>query len=548
MELITGDIDKLKLEACKLLSTNIDSDNEYKVIGKSISKYSGLFKTTHFDNIFYFASNDNNYVEDIWKFLELVSASKQQNVLKYIYIISGDEFNVEENNERINFIEEIFNSYRKKYNCNILLVNIPCIYSSNYIAGKVRALIDNKEYGKLKFSYSRNYKVGYIHIEDLAKLLFYLKSHKLEESSYLKISSKDEMTLEQLVKLIQSKNNIKVIYGDKTNNEKDDITEFDFINHVFADDIKNCTFFKKIKRLSEHKSSFIGYLSHTIFKFIEVFLLSFLAHYMCSKFTIMPQLQNIDIRLILIVVISLYYELHYSLLVAMLMCLSFVTLNLTSLSDFSVIISNTNNWIVFIIYFTVAIVVNERLYRVKKKLNMEKEKNLTLVNNQQIDNFAIKHYEDVIMEANKLLILNDGAFTKIEKFIKNFIDNKCSVKKMYESYHDILGNDNVGLYEIKDNKLKLLNNKVLKTTIAFDKLDGISINEFISDKQKIWVNSDLEENRPSYLVPIYSNDGICAVLTIWSCSLEQMNIQYEKMLISINNILSDFIKARVNNK
>lgn len=58
----------------------------------------------------------------------------------------------------------------------------------------------------------------------------------------------------------------------------------------------------------------------------------------------------------------------------------------------------------------------------------------------------------------------------------------------------------------------------------------------VEDK-KIWINTQLEEDVPFYIAPVFISKNEIMAIVIWKCDFEQINTEYRNQIIGISEIM-----------
>jgi hypothetical protein len=165
--LFLGDIDDAVRDVIKYFDKQVGkkSNDIYK---KSSLSYEKLFLAKEYDTIFYFSKDIEN-MENLSDFISVINSSS--NIKKYVYVIRNNGYYIN-NNEKTKTLKEILDVYVKKFNKNIIILNISCLYGSNFIDGEIN-YVNSKSVIEDKI-------VNYIHIEDFSKFLYMLSIHKYD--------------------------------------------------------------------------------------------------------------------------------------------------------------------------------------------------------------------------------------------------------------------------------------------------------------------------------------------------------------------------------
>lgn len=496
--LFLGDIDDAVRDVIKYFDKQVGkkSNDIYK---KSSLSYEKLFLAKEYDTIFYFSKDIEN-MENLSDFISVINSSS--NIKKYVYVIRNNGYYIN-NNEKTKTLKEILDVYVKKFNKNIIILNISCLYGSNFIDGEIN-YVNSKSVIEDKI-------VNYIHIEDFSKFLYMLSIHKYD-GSYIEVKAPKSFKLKELL-------NKKI---------KEEINEN--INLPFEWKALHCISKEQnitaLQNLNQDKKK-----NKAIAKYLEVIILFCIFELLNTVFKTTLQLQTIDFRLIYIVIISIYYSFKHSVLATILVVIALLISNLDSAYNLSVL-ANTDNWITIMAYIIITMVIRNKIKRFNnnEKLVLDKIERLEKQNKYKERN--LKKYEIKIKELNKSIIMHDKSFSKIQNIITKY--KNITTENIFEIFSNSLNTQNIVVLEINENKYI---NICAKENIDFSYLIEKTPDTFIIPNN-IWVNNDLDKKMPLYIVPIFKDEKICYYVTIWDYEINIINHDYRNNLISLAQITS----------
>ena len=496
--LFIGNIDNVVKKTIKYFDDQ-DSKKNNDVYRKGKLDYKKLFFCKSYDNIFYFAKGINNDSDDLNNFLQIVDNSND--VKKYLYIIRSNDFNIDCDNDKLDIIKNLFASYSKIKDKNIILLNTSCLYSDDFIEGNINSTKNTNKIDNIG---------NYIHVEDFIKFLYLLGTHKIE-NNYIEFKSNVSVNVKDLL----TNKNIKEIKCDSKN-----IFDYKF-EHSIVNDVKNGLNVKDI--IKEEKS----YNNSVIINLIEVIIMFIISEVLVNKFNNTFNIQYVDFRLIFMVIIAIYYNIRYSLLATCLVIISFILTNIDSTYDLSYVFSNTDNWLTIVIYIIMTILIRTRIDKYEIINNSTIDKIDKLTNENKIKERNLKKYEIKIKELNKELIIHNNSFSKVASIVENYkVINK---ENIYKIFSECFSEENIVVFDINDNS-HFPNDSQFKISIS-------KLNKLVG-KRKIWINRELEENLPLYIIPIFDDNKIIYYVTMWSFDLNIVNNEFKNNLISLSNIVS----------
>lgn len=501
--LFIGNVDDAVKEVIKYFDSQVDKKFN-DIYRKKKLNYKKLFFSKKYDNVFYFAENFDD-VDDLNNFLQIVDNSSD--VKKYVYIVRGNKFNIDCENEKIDIIREIFDGYSKKRDKNIIFLNVSCLYGKKFIDGEINNIKNKKKY--------KDIIANYIHIDDFSKYLYLIGIHRIE-NSYIEFKGDISVNLLSLL----SKRDIVTV-------KEDNNYLFDYkFDHSIIDDINSGDI------IDFNKKEDVKRNVHPVIRLLEILVMFFVSEYLINVFNTIFNLQYIDFRLIFMIIIAIYYEFKYSLFATVLVILSFIFTNINSSYDLSMIISNTDNWIAIIIYLIMTIVIRNKI---KKYENMNENANemiSSLINDNKHKDRNIKKYEMKIKELNKELITHNNSFSRVSMLISDY--KKIDIEQVYEIFVENLDIDKIMVLDYLSDKI------YTKYDINYNKSLDKKIKKIVF-KNDVWVNNELDDKMPMYIVPIFSNKELIYLVTIWDCDVNMINNEYRNNLISLAKIVS-FLK------
>lgn len=494
--LFVGNIDNVVKETIKYFDLQDDKKNN-DVYRKGKLNYKKLFYCKEYDNIFYFANGFDDY-DDLNNFLQIVD--KSDNVKKYVYIVRSNNFDIDSNNDKIKVYKQLFKSYSK--NKNIILLNTSCLYSNDFIDGNINHIknindVDN-ELG------------NYIHLEDFSRFLYMFGVHKID-NSYIEFKSDRSVNIKQLLSGEDVKENILDVYN---------LFDYKF-EHSIVNDIKNGLNINSLIKVEKTSNN------NAIISLLEVIIMFIISEILVNKFNSTFNIQYVDFRLIFMVIVAIYYNIKYSLFATGLVIFSFILSNINTSYDLSYVFSNTDNWLTIVIYIIMIILIRNKIEKYEFVNKNANEKIINLKNEKRIDERNLKKYEIRIKELNRELLIHNNSFSKVASIVNDY--KIITKENIYKIFLECINEEDVVVFDVNDSS-SYPNNKDLKLSIS-------KINKLVG-KQKIWVNKELQEEMPLYIVPIFNNNKIIYYVTIWSFDLNVLNNEFKNNLVSLSNIIS----------
>ena len=232
-----------------------------------------------------------------------------------------------------------------------------------------------------------------------------------------------------------------------------------------------------------------------------------------------PELNNIDLRLVFIFIIANYIGTKYGVVAAILASIIYILQNYSGVLDVSIIMLNTNNWLQIAIYLAFAIIIGLKHDKDNLKINSLNNSIDEYKEKEEVNNKKIQAYEDELKEFNQVLLTHKKTYFQVSNFLHQIDLVKYDNKKISNYLKDILDNETCEFTNIQSIE-KFLDNRSM-TTVG---------------EEHIWINKDLSEEKPCYIVPISIESQDYAVV-IWKCKFEQMNTDYRNQIIGIAKII-----------
>lgn len=507
--LFIGNIGNAEREIIKYFDEQFGkkSNDIYK---KNKLDYKKLFYSKEYDNVFYFSSGFDESIDDLNNFLRILDSSN--GVRKYVFIVKGSKFGLDKDNENIEVIKDIFAGYQIKKNKNIIFLNMSCLYGKDFIDGEINEVSDGGKY--------KNVIGNYVHVNDFAKFLYLLAFHKFD-MDYVELQADVSVKIKDL---LSTKNSLETIA------ETSEIPLNYKFEHSIINDVKNGV---NIRNLLKRKIKDRG--RHPILKVLEIVVMFAASEFFINVFNTTFNIQYIDFRLIFMTVVAIYYELGYSLFATGLVILSFLFINIDSSYDLSVILTNTDNWVAIIIYLVMTIVIRSKIKRYENRIKSADERIVLLESQNKQKQRNLNKYESKIKDLNRAIITQDNSLAKVANFIIS-----CRVindESIYEMFADNLGTENIVVLRVKRNRFSMA---YTRSDIDYSYLADEKVSNFIKNNS-VWVNSDLNQELPLYMVPICDVNGLCYVVTVWDYDAGIMNNDYRNNLLSLASIVS-FLK------
>lgn len=484
------------------------SNDIYK---KNKLDYKKLFYSKEYDNVFYFANGFDECVDDLNNFLRILDGSN--GVKKYIFIVKSNKFDIDSDNENVEVIKEIFDGYRKKKGKNIVFLNASCLYGNDFIEGEINNTNDGK---------NNNIVGNYVHIDDFSRFLYLLAYHRVN-IDYIEFRSDISVNIKEL---LSSKKDLNLVSEVSLSNFL-----FDYkFEHSIVSDVKNG--FNVWKVL---KSNIKDRERHPVIKVLEIVIMFLITEFSIGLFNTTFNIQYIDFRLVFLVVIAIYYGMKYSLFAVGLAIMAFLFTNVDSTYGFSVILTNTNNWVVVAVYLIMVIVISSKIRRYNNQIKSMDEKINALELSNRHKQRNLNKYEVKIKDLNRMVITQDNSLAKVANFVigcRNVND-----KSIFELFADNLETDSIVVFKVNRNRFSTA---YTTSSVDYSFLVQEKVSTFIKNNN-VWANTDLIKDFPLYMVPICDAKGLCYVVTIWDYDVNIMNNDYRNNLLSLASIVS-FLK------
>jgi len=283
----------------------------------------------------------------------------------------------------------------------------------------------------------------------------------------------------------------------------------------------------------------------------EVILGAFLMHLLTIWTDTLIEFKYIDYRLFYVVLIGSTHGLFFGILSALLACLSILVKWYEIGLDWALIAYNVENWIPFALLFLAGSVTG---YQHDKKENeIIFEKHQTALIHEKYE-FLYKLYDEISTIKNQLRDQLVGYRDSFGRFFKvtnelNELDADQIFIKAIEVLEDLMQNDQIAIYSVEPmgNFGRL---EVKSKSIRAEIPKSINLNADYSDAiqsvraGEIFQNKGLLPNYPAYMAPIFENETLIGLVSLWEASFEQFSMYYLNLFrITTGLVQSALVRA-----
>jgi hypothetical protein len=289
-------------------------------------------------------------------------------------------------------------------------------------------------------------------------------------------------------------------------------------------------------------------LTNRNFMIIEYPIVAALAQVLASTFDSSLNYGIIDIRMLFVVVTGSLYGTFVGTISALLACVSlFFSPNYGSLD---VILYNPENWVPFALYLIIGAVLGyTKDRRDEEKRIFEDEKAYLIDTNDYLSGICNEALINKESYKDQLLGYKDS-FGKVFSAVRR-LDNQMSEYVYSEAIgiiEDILDNETIAIYTVASNgyyarlAMKSKNLKTIDKSIKIDNLAGAK-DALLAGK--VWYNSDMSPELPSYAAPIMSGGKVVAFIFIMKAKLNQLSLYYSNIFSVLSGLVQDALARAI---
>ena len=291
-------------------------------------------------------------------------------------------------------------------------------------------------------------------------------------------------------------------------------------------------------------------------KYGETILLFVVLCFILNKTTGNTDLKFIDFRLLYVVIISCLYGLKQGILAIILTCISYTTALIGAGIDVSYLIYSIDSWMPYVMYILTGGIIGYYFDKKKHEIDGYKKNYIELYDDNMELKKSYKELMEVKDQLQKQILTSKYSLGKVYEIAKELdtLNSKLIFFKTVNILENIMESDSVCIYMMNSNNHNYnrlmansfnLSDKV-QNTIDLDKLPKLK--EAI-DKNRFFINKDLDKSYPTYAAPIFDGEDLIALVMIYNVDFEKHTLYYQNLFqITVNLIQNSLVKAyRYNN-
>ena len=460
--------------------------------------------------------------------------------------------------------EEYCELFRQNHQINTTIVRVPHIFGplekNTLLYQIIRSAQTNK---KADLPCHEKRKISLLHADDVADfLLTALDEPYQSELQIVNLSGADVITLDKLVSQLQS-NGLEVSVQCSEDQEiftapVESTRARDTLNWVAKRtlDSEINTLIQAYTKQPEKKTSLWNSLSQKlsslekIVKWIELILGAALVQWLNSLTGTLLQFKYVDFRLLFVILMGSMHGTLFGLLASILASASALFSWYQMGLDWELLMYNIENWLPFAIYFTAGAITgyihdqNENRIRFKDeqvRLIQEKYEFLYSVYDE------IRELKDRFRD--QLMGYHDsfGRIYEIATELDSLQEEDVLVRAL-GILEDVLENNNIAIYAIdpqqKYARLQVNSQPLNNMVDISQNLSNLPIIIDQIKEKKIFQNTELLPDYPSYFVPIINKGSAIAAIEIWNVKFEQFSLYYLNLIKVITGLIqSSLVRA-----
>lgn len=315
-------------------------------------------------------------------------------------------------------------------------------------------------------------------------------------------------------------------------------------------------YLKSEKRKSKAKKKKSGFDSGILQSFVlpVIVLLggALLTEYLTGLFQQMPNLSNIDLRLIYIVLIAISGDALAGFFAGVLEAGIVFYEQIHTVTTASAIFYNPDNWVIYILYICLGAGVGYiRRNQLEQTAFLEREQKRT-----QKDNDELKlMYTQLMRKKNEyqqnLENSRNGFGRLYEAFTKlSSVEPQKIMAESISVMEKLLSNHSIAIYSIFRKNDRSARLQVASSSIYAKMPRSVWLSEHkeIIDKlnsNEIWFNKDMVENEPVYAAPVVSDGRLIAIIVVMEADFSQASLYFQNLLFIISRLIGSLIVTAI---
>ncbi len=557
----------LKLVVCgKSLITDYQSKN-VNPYDYNEDELENLFRSFNFETVVYFskALDGTKKVFDELESLEnVLYLCKQYKVFNFIYVNTNDLAETENINKEssryilLNACEHLCKIAYEEKSIHVSIVRVPYLYNmeqdGTHLATWIKtAVIENK----LKLPGKSENIVSFLWDEDLARLIDRMIDEPYQGYLEMNVTGAESLSFFGLAeKFILQNPNLKISYKEhevaipNAMMNKNARSEFGwFPMGDFSEQLaKMITQEKALNIQKKRKKLLSNYpkLKNLFITAAEMIVLFVLVEFLDAKISDNPFLNFIDYRMLFVVILGATRGLNVGIVAAALASFSFVSNSLTNM-NWQIIFYNTQNWLPFATYFLIGAVSGYTRDKIEDTIRFLKEEQVILEKKYVFLNELYVKTLDNKEEFSSQIMKYKDSYGKIYAVVKKLAAT-LPEQVFYEAINvleNIMENEYVAIYTVEKGSdfarlnvcSRSLNEKLSKSMRLSDYSE---LNSAVRNRET-WVNIACIPEYPAYACPIFREEKLVGLITIYHVSDHQLCQEYRNKISIVSGLIQEFL-------
>lgn len=279
---------------------------------------------------------------------------------------------------------------------------------------------------------------------------------------------------------------------------------------------------------------------------IALCALACLGTYLANEYTM---LKGLDFFVIYIIIMSVVYSITHSYISIFLSSIMYVVMKMVSGMEFTDVVLDYTTLIKILFFFLVGILVGYSKDRLKlKNTELTEEKVALQEELARIYDISERHIQIKKMFEERL-INYDNSIAKVYSIVSqlDLLDSEKIVGSALDVVQQIMGVNDVAIY-VKSNeglyRLAGASSRRAQKMKNIINLEDYEALEGVLLEDRIYVNRKLDQNLPSMVAPVFSDQKMIYMIMLFNMDFDKMTLYQENLFSVLSKIIaSSFEKA-----
>ena len=254
----------------------------------------------------------------------------------------------------------------------------------------------------------------------------------------------------------------------------------------------------------------------------------------------------IDFKLVFIVTVASMYGIRQGILAICLSCMLYIWNIKNSGIDITYLVYSIDSWMPFVMYILAGAVVGYNIDKKKEHIISSNEKYELLSEDYKQLNRSYKDLIGIKEQLQKQILTSKNSFGRIYEIAKELdtFNPKLIFFKAVSIIENILENDSVCIYMVNSENMnfsRLIANSInlsgkLKSSLNLNELPKL---KDVVEKNKFFINKDLDSDYPTYAAPIADGNEVIALVMVYNVDFEKHTLYYQNLFQIIINLIQD---------